>query len=651
VSALVHHVLFALAVAALAGAGLRAASLAAPAGLDRPLAATVLAVAAAVLEALLLGLVGLGGSAVALALAAGATWLAATAVLPAPDFGPGRELLAWWGGLGVRERLLLGALAGALAAWTAWLVRYPALGYDTLLYHLPESVAWVQGGSPGSVEQIVNFLPVGSYPLAYEVLMGWGTGLARSFLPATLLPPAFLLLLGAAGWRCLRGLRVPRPAAALAVGALVVCPPALAHGQSGAALDPAALAWVAACAALCVGSLRRPALLAPALVAAGLAAGTKTTALPLSALALALALVAGREHLRRLARPLLAAGAAAAGLGAFWYLRNLVDHGSPFWPFLTAPWGDAAPPGVRAGDVSFLDRPGETLSRLHDYYLRHFAGGLVLLAGALVAPLLTRRREVLAAAAAALLSLLLWMAAPMTGVSDNPGFDPGTGDAVRYLLPGLGAAALALALAARTGGIRGGLAAAVLGAAVVLDLVQAFQLGFPSAPSPATPLAGALVGAVLVAGAGVASRRLRAGPLVRLRLPAAVAGALAAVVAGALLSALAPGYLRRHAEPGQWDSGLVSWFDARRGDARPVAISSAVHALLAGDRLQRRVELIPPSEPCAAVERRRARGWVVFTEIVRRRLRADVRDCFGSERPAFRDRSFRVFAPRAGGGS
>jgi hypothetical protein len=138
---------------------------------------------------------------------------------------------------------------------------------------------------------------------------------------------------------------------------------------------------------------------------------------------------------------------------------------------------------------------------------------------------------------------------------------------------------------------------------------------------------------------------------VRLRLPATAVGALAAVVAGVLLSPLAPGFLQRHAEPGQFDSGLVSWFDARRGDERPVAISSAVHALLAGDHLQRHVELIPPSEPCTAVERRRAHGWVVFTEIVRRRLRADVRDCFGSERPAFQDRSFRVFAPRARAGS
>ena len=645
---MIHHVLLALSATGLVAAGLRAASRATPRGLERALAAIALAAAAAVLEALLLGLVGLGGSAITLALAALATWLAACQWLPAPSPGPVGELVSWWGGLPPRERLGLGAAVGAFAAWVAWLLRYPALGYDTVLYHLPEAVAWVQRGSPGSVEPVMSFLPVGNYPVAYEVLTAWSIGLSRSFVPASLLVAGFVALAALAGWTGLRALQVPRVASALTIGALVLSPAAIATGRSGAAVDPAALAWLATCGALCAASLRRPGLLAPAVVAAGLAAGTKTTALPLTALVLALTLYAGRRHLSRLARPLLAAAAAAIVVGAFWYLRNLVDHGSPFWPYLSLPWGDPKPAAVQNGGFSFLDRPGETLSRLDGYYLDRFAGGLVLLGGALLAPLLARRREVTAAAGATAFSLLLWLNAPMTGVSGNPGFDAGTGDSVRYLLPGLAAAALTLALAARAGGVARPPALAALGLALALNLVQSLDLGFPSAPSALTPLAGAAVGVLLAAASG----RLRGAPRERAGgarpasgLRAAAAGAGAAVVAGALLAVLAPGYPQRHADTGQFDSGLVRYFEAR-DDSGPVASTGTLHALLAGDGLERRIELIPPREPCSAVERRRQVGSVVFAELLRQRIGADVRDCFGTERPAYEDDAYRVFAPR-----
>ena len=52
-----HHALLGMSVAALGAAGLRAASLMAPAGLARAVAAVVLAAGWAVTEALMLGLV------------------------------------------------------------------------------------------------------------------------------------------------------------------------------------------------------------------------------------------------------------------------------------------------------------------------------------------------------------------------------------------------------------------------------------------------------------------------------------------------------------------------------------------------------------------------------------------------------------------
>src|SRR5439155_15194304 len=127
-------------------------------------------------------------------------------------------------------------------------------------------------------------------------------------------------------------------------------------------------------------------------------------------------------------------------------------------------------------------------------------GPLLLLAGALVAPLVARSRAVAAAAVATGLSILLWMNAPFTGVLSARAFDVGTGDSTRYLLPGVAAAVLTVALASRRGGTVRALALALLAAALVVGLRDTFALGFPSAPSLRTPVAGALVGLAAVFG-------------------------------------------------------------------------------------------------------------------------------------------------------
>jgi hypothetical protein len=108
------HALLGLSVAALAGAGLRAASPLAPAGLTRALVAATFASAAAVAEALALGLFALGGSTVALTLFALVTWGAARTLLPEPRLRISVELVAWW-----RERRSLEKAAfGARSAST-----------------------------------------------------------------------------------------------------------------------------------------------------------------------------------------------------------------------------------------------------------------------------------------------------------------------------------------------------------------------------------------------------------------------------------------------------------------------------------------------------------------------------------------------------
>src|SRR5205823_1923305 len=81
----------------------------------------------------------------------------------------------------------------------------------------------------------------------------------------------------------------------------------------------------------------------------------------LRALVVALGAVATRGSLRRLAVALALAAALGCAAGGLWYLRNLLAHGSPLWPFLAAPWGDSVPPLFARVNHSLLERPRATL--------------------------------------------------------------------------------------------------------------------------------------------------------------------------------------------------------------------------------------------------------------------------------------------------
>src|SRR5204863_3098137 len=95
-----------------------------------------------------------------------------------------------------------------------------------------------------------------------------------------------------------------------------------------------------------------------------------------------------------------------------------------------------------------LDRPGATLEGQWATYRVALSGGIVLVAGGLLAPLWARRRGVIAAAAATLLATLAWASAPFTGAGAAPFLQVNT---LRYAIPAMAAGALALALSARTG--------------------------------------------------------------------------------------------------------------------------------------------------------------------------------------------------------
>jgi hypothetical protein len=588
VEVLVDQALLAVAVAALGVAGFRVASMVAEGVLERLIAAAVLAAAAAIAEALLLGRVGLAGSPPALAGAAVGTWVTARlAPQPPPALGrrEGRRL-----GL-----VLLGAASG-LVAWS-WL--YPFLGVDTITYHLSEAVSWVQHGSTGSVDPLIVGLPVGNYPVTNEVLIAWGLGISHSFAPVALECGGLLMLFAASAWLGLRTLEVSPILAGLAI--VAVCAAPLTIGQivqpQG---DFAALAWLTACAALSLAAVRSPPLLAVAVIAAGLAIGVKTTAAPLALVVLALATWRVRGSLRRLALPLGLGFAGAVVVGGLWYVRDLVDHGSPLWPLVAGPGGDPVPPIVSKLDYSLLQRPAATLriNGLIGEYGRQFAGAILIVAAALSAPIWARRPAVRAAAAAALAALLLWANAPFTGAGHVPQLAFWPFNTLRYALPVIGAAALVLALASRAGTRARAASALTLAAALGWNLVS-------YARHPFLPHDAELVLAVGLG--GVAGAAL--GGILRGRL----AAVLATATAVALLTIAAHGYVERHARSGEFDAGLLRWLQTQpawRNGSREVAVSPTVLAPLAGDRLSHRLSLIDARDSCASIARKRS-GLIV----------------------------------------
>jgi hypothetical protein len=655
----VLHVLLALAILALGGAALRMVARVSPAGLERAIAALVVGVALAIAEALALGLVGLGASPVALSLAAAATW-AATRALPAPGPPVGTEIAHWWAARGPVARVAAVAAAGAFAAWVGWLLRYPSIGFDSTVYHFPDIAGWIANGKPGSQLFLSYDIPYGNYPLTDEVAQTWAAAIARSWVPISLWNPFMLVVLAGAAWQTLRNLSVPPRVAGLATAAFVSTPLILRQ-LNEPQTDLPALGWLACTAALATGAGRRPALLVPALVAAGLAIGTKATVAPEACLALAYGAYLAREHLRPLAGWLALGLAGAFVVGGIWYVRNIAQHGSPLWPFVAAPWGDESPRFLGLIDKSFIERPSDTLDGRLGSYSSLLGGGWIALLGGLavllvglLAPLSDPRlrRTLRVAGAAAVLGTLIWSASWGTGLQTSPELTTPAGwpiSTIRYLLPAAALAILAVALAARIPGRLGHAATAVLALILGWSLVADVQLGSPYTPSLLVFAAGALAGVAVLG----ATRLVPRPP----PIPAAPVAVAAAVVIGALLAPVSNGYVERTVDvvgstaPA---SGVVKWFADQPGfedDDWKVAIGArGVPGTLAGDHFTHELELVPAHGPCREL-RELAKdtplmvsgpGWWVGLIGVNA---FNAPRCMEAERPAFVWFDLKVYGP------
>jgi hypothetical protein len=638
---LLDQVVLLVCVCALWGAALRvAAGLGAwegrsggePSVLELSLAAVVLAAGFIVGWTLVLGLAGFSGSLPALAGGPVLAWVTARVSLPT---GPrlSSELLIRW------NRAPRAARAGALAALGVAagalleVAKLPGFDVDTLSYHLPDAFGWIHSGHAGTVQTFSYDFPVGYYPVTGEVLLSWLLGVSRSFAAVALLSvgAASLSLLGL--WRLTVVLRAPRAVSIATVISFGTLPILLVGVNLNAAgTDVPAVAWLACTAALAFGAAERPGLLGPALLAAGLGIGTKTTVAPLAVLALAIGLWRARAVLRAV-RPVLAGGLLCALVVAVpWYVRNTLTHGWPLWPFSSGPTGDPMPHAMSLFKESFLSRPEATVRALKTAYVDWFAGGLALIAAVPILGLTTRSRAARVAGVVALLALLSWAVAPFTGLARIPQLEPLALSTIRYILSALAACVVALAVAARDGSAtrRWGVVA-LMGAASVWSVIEGASLGSPQVPNLWYLLAGGAAGALV----GALAPRIDSRVVLRLGF------AGAAAIAVAFLALAGRGWLFREAGDGSYDNALLSFMLAQPGFAtghQPVSFAPEVVASLAGERFSHPIELIPAREPCARVRARARTGWVVvFPKDYGAGITTafDAAYCFAGERPIY----------------
>jgi hypothetical protein len=613
---LAHHGLLVVAGLALGAGAWRVASVLGGRTLERLLVGFTLACAAAVCESLGLGLFGLGGSSAALGVAAVATWAATLVLVERPAVSIGGAIAGWLASAAVRTVGVVGGLGGLGVAWIVWQLRRPLIGGDGLIYHLPIASAWVQNGRPGSIVEIIDGLAVANYPVTNEVLVSWGLGLSRSWVVGSIWSVVLLAVLATGAWVALRNLGVLVVERTLAVVAICVLPLVVAQ-LCGPDTDIAALAWLAVAAALATGARDRPGLIGPAVIAGGLCLGTKTTPgiliVGLAVMARRPLAAAFRDDRIRLVVSLVV----AIAVGGVWSLRDLIVHGSPFWPLEAAPWGTPVQASLVGLEPSFLSHPRGLIAAHGSDYLRTMAGGLVLLAGGLAVPVLRRSRRALIVAGAAGVSVVAWAAAPYTGI-DGGDFAAG---ATRYLLPAIAAATLALALSAGGAGrgLRLGVDAILVGS-IGWSVVKSAELGREFVPGPATLAAGLLCGLgvaelarLAISGRLAGGGRRGSGLVGRRAAVSRLAGLVAAGVCGVGLAVASDGYVARHASTGEIDGPVLkAGLPGLGAGSAGIAAGPATVVMLRGDHLDHPLSLIGGGETCAMLRTRLGRETVVL---------------------------------------
>jgi hypothetical protein len=328
-------------------------------GVEARLAETVLALVAITVVSELLGTVGWFAPlplTAGLAVTGSAFWLATrgrldeTTASTTAYTGDNEAELAQTGAW--RTTIPAVAWSGIFLVVGSWLAR--TLGsiargmttVDTLWYHLPVAVRFVQTGSLRSI-QYLDTEPVTAYfPATSSLYHAIGILLFRTDLVSTVVNIAWLALAVAAAWCIGRRFSVA-PATALAAALVLGTPGLVATQPGGAYNDVAGVALLLTAFAIAVRPPDEPRSIAQdvvAALAAGLALGIKFTfVVPAAALCLGLVWTAPRGVRIRRA---VAVSLAAALAGGYWYVRNAAATGNPL-PSLSLHLGPFALPSVK----------------------------------------------------------------------------------------------------------------------------------------------------------------------------------------------------------------------------------------------------------------------------------------------------------------
>lgn len=335
--------LLAAAFAPLVVASVRAVAASAPAApkILRAVGGTALSVAAAQLLMTLLGAVGLL-RVIPILVALVVTGLVALRFAPRradpetteeQDFGgPGRRIATF----------ALGVVAVQWGFWTSVALHEGVQREDSLTYHMPTALAFVDSGSVATPVMTVPGSPVGYYTNGTEVLHAMGIVVARSDVLTCLSGMFFAAMAVGACW-CI-GARFSRGwlASSLAVIALTI--PAVVQTQAGSALVdiPSAALVLSALALAMWADPDRAWSFVPAILVTGAALAAKLLSLPVVLVVVGYVLwrILGSPDPRRWDRgALLRAGVAIVGVVAAsmtWFVRNQLHVGSPI-PMLHLP--------------------------------------------------------------------------------------------------------------------------------------------------------------------------------------------------------------------------------------------------------------------------------------------------------------------------
>jgi Dolichyl-phosphate-mannose-protein mannosyltransferase len=355
------------------------------------------------------------------------------------------------------------ALVSGWAIAAAWLgSAVPSVGRDSLTFHLPEAVRWMQTGTIWRVDQFEPLLANAYYPQNGDALNLAVLEPFRSDAFVRVLSVMSLPVMALAIYALARELRASPSAARLGAAVVAALPISVLTAEEGAKTDLWCIAALAVAGLFLLRNLRtglRSDLVLGAL-ALGLGFGTKWYGVT-AALIVAAAWALARLWQRPRARAALGDAGLVAGLcalaGGIWLVRNWVESGNPVFP---------AP--VSLGGLSVFSAPPDPIRQCADYtvvsylgntgVLRHVlwpiwrvslgTGVLLPLAALAAAPVLGRPRRTFA-----LLSLLgialvaMYAVLPYSalGTKDQPVF---AGPNVRYALPALalGGALLACVL-------------------------------------------------------------------------------------------------------------------------------------------------------------------------------------------------------------